>query len=78
MYLNEFLNVKLGVTFEDKYNALAVKEIMKNKDKYPLIAESIENEIKRAKIDNKSWNYSSDFFDCDDDLCAGYDETMQL
>lgn len=74
MIINDFLSFKLGVNFNDCYNKLAVEEILKNKEKYPLIFEDIYNIVD----DIENCNYDSPFFDCDDEFCAGYDETMEL
>ena len=34
MMLNEFICSRIGATFEDLYNSLAIKEILNNKEKY--------------------------------------------
>lgn len=79
MILNEFLNFKLGVEFEDKYNALAVKEILSNKEKYPLIAPTVADTVQNEEDMGNEWDFESGFFDCDDEeYCANYDETMEL
>lgn len=74
MIINDFLHFKLGVNFDDCYNKLAVEEIIKNKESYPIIYE----DIKYMVDDIENYNYDSSFFDCDDEFCAGYDETMEL
>jgi hypothetical protein len=80
MIINNFLEYKLGVCFEDKYNQLAVEEIVKNEDKYPIIYDSILSLVTYDDNDNiKNINYDSSYFDCDDlELCAGYEETLEL
>lgn len=79
MFLNEFLNFKLDVALDEKYNVMVIKEILNNKDKYPIIYEIIENEV--SYDDNDEYNgedLDSSFFDCDDPDCAGYDDIMEL
>lgn len=72
MKLNEFLNFRLGVVFEDAYNVKAAAEVLSNKEKYPLTAEFIEEGVDYETCD-------SGWFDCDDvESCAGFDETMEL
>jgi len=79
MIINDFLNFKLGVQFEDKYNNLAVEEVLNNKENYPLIYDEINYLVEYDGDKIKSINYDSNFFDCDDlDFCAGYEETMEL
>ena len=62
--LNDFLQIKLGVEFEDKYNALAVEEILANKEKYPLIASTVADIVQNEADMEKEWDYESGFFDC--------------
>ncbi|MBQ0092800.1 MAG: hypothetical protein KBS45_05690 [Clostridiales bacterium] len=79
MILNDFLQIKLGVEFEDKYNALAVKEILTNREKYPLIAPTVADMVQDEEDIGNGWDFESCFFDCDDEeYCANYDETMEL
>ena len=79
MYLNDFLNFKLGVDLDDKYNFLVVKEILDNGDKYPLIHDMVENEVSYDEYDNViNEPYDSSFFECDDPSCAGVNESIEL
>ena len=79
MYLNEFLNFKLDVDLDGKYNVMVIKEILNNKDKYPRIYDIIENEVSYNDNDEYTGeDLDSGFFDCDDIDCAGYDDTMEL
>lgn len=71
MRLNEFLNFKLGVFFEDKYNELAIKEIKNNPNNYKSIYEYIE--------DMDDPNEDNSFFDCDDyELCCKNYQMLEL
>lgn len=79
MYLNEFLNFKLGVAFDDMYNIMVIKEVLNNKDRYPSIYQIIENEIDYNDNDEIiEKDYYSSYFDCDDEDCAGYNDTIEL
>lgn len=86
MVLNEFIYNRLGTKFENKYNALAIKEILKNEEKYQHIYEIVENEVRKSNIDEKA-NCDWGYFDYDPDIdlqggysnyCANYDETFEL
>jgi len=79
MPLNEFLNIKLDVKFEDKYNALATTEILEHPEKYPLIYPFI-SDMKEYCEDIEAENcFDCSLFQLDDpDTNAGYGETMEL
>ena len=80
MLLNEFLEFKLGVVFEDKYNELAILEILNHQEKYPLIIDEIESLVNydvNGEISNM--NIESAYFQCDDlEMVAGFEEMMSL
>ena len=72
MIINDFLHFKLGVNFDDCYNKLAVEEIIKNKESYPIIYE----DIKYMVDDIENYNYDSSFFDCDDEFYKDFLEVF--
>lgn len=80
MLLNEFLEFKLGVVFEDKYNELAILEILNHQEKYPLIIDEIVSLINydvNGEISNI--NIESAYFQCDDyEMNPSYEQTMSL
>ena len=84
MMLNEFICSRIGATFEDLYNSLAIKEILNNKEKYPSIYEMISKEVNSSNILDKAkgnWPYFD--YDSDEDEptnCpkANYQETIEL
>lgn len=79
MKLNDYLDHRLGVKFECKYNKLAIKEILTNAEKYPNVNKIISQKINMSNINRKA-NYNWDHFDLDfyDDYCADYHETIEL
>jgi len=79
MLLNEFLGFRLGLSFEKKYNFLVIKEVLENKDKYPIIYPYISEGVDyddNDKVIKKAYDFG--FFDCDDIDCAGADEALEL
>ena len=65
MKLNEYLKYTLGVYIEDKYNRLAIEEVLANQDKYPLIYEDILNMVICDENNNiVDVKLESHYFDC--------------
>lgn len=77
MKLNDFLLDKLNVEFKEKYNKLAVYEIVNNKEKYPLICEEIEDIVSINAARPEEEFYGSEYFDSIDSVVT-HEETMEL
>ena len=80
MLLNEFLAFKIRAIFDDEYNFLVVKEVLDNKDEYPLIyldiADFVDYDDNDVVIEKE---YDFPTFECDDpESCAGVSETLEL
>lgn len=80
MKLNNYLEFSLGVNFENKYNAMAVSEILNNKEKYPSIYLYIEDMVEYddngqiEEIRSKSCHFTCE----DPEFVPRFEEAIEL
>ncbi len=78
MKLNDFLSFQLGVSFEDKYNELAAREILENEGEYPRAFPIIKDAVEDSRYWGKARNYESVYFNRNMPGCTSYRDTMEL
>lgn len=81
MKLNEYLQTILDVSFEDKYNSLAIKEVLDNESEYPNLYPIFKELKDDLDYEGKeiSDDYDSSYFELDDiDFVASYEEAYEL
>lgn len=78
MVLNEFLKDQLNVELEGKYNAPAVREILQNKEEYPILFPYIVDMVEEAAYNGREDDYDCPTLSFDGAEPVEFDMIMEL